>query len=90
MNAHDLIEALRDSDYEPRSYSGRCMYGKCCVGVVTSESPLDVGVKLGVTLVSMNPSFDPSDLPGSSQDSMGRDVIIYWPSIAWPEDSEEE
>ena len=90
MNATDLISALEDAGYEARSYSGRCMYGRCCVGVVVSESPLDLGVKLGVALLSMNEEFDPSDLPGASQDSMGRDVIVYWPSIIWPKEVNEE
>ena len=29
----NLIEKLRDHGLEPRSYSGRAMYGKECVGV---------------------------------------------------------
>jgi len=34
MDAQRLIELLEDAECEPRSYSGRGMYGRRCVAVV--------------------------------------------------------
>ncbi len=50
-----------------RQYSGRCMFGKTCIGFVTSD-PHSLIAEVGVT--------------GARTDSMGRETIVYWPSIA--------
>ena len=49
-----------------RQYSGRGMYGKTCIGFVTSN-PTDLAAEIGVR--------------GSRTDSLGLNVIVYWPSI---------
>jgi hypothetical protein len=33
MNFEAFVEKIREAGYEPRSYSGRGMFGKVCVGV---------------------------------------------------------
>ena len=41
---------LKNIGFEPRSYSGRGMFGKCCVGVVvpsTSSALFKIGYELG-------------------------------------------
>lgn len=40
-----LIERFRDAGLEPRSYSGRAMYGKQCVGVSGDRSELENAIK---------------------------------------------
>lgn len=63
------IQKLKAAGYEPRSYSGRGMYGRYCVGVTVSRSYVDDVKKL---------------IRGASTDSMGMDVIVYWPFLPWP------
>ena len=79
-----MIELLENSGYEPRSYSGRGMYGKNCVGVVV-EDVFALGVAVG-----QESRHYSEDIPSAKTDSMGRDIIVYWPDLAWPEDGTEE
>jgi hypothetical protein len=72
----------------PRSYSGRGMYGKQCIGVTTDTSEFELGVRL-MDHISNSSHMDVLDLDlliNVSSDSMGRSVIIYWPGTEW-EDS---
>jgi hypothetical protein len=80
---------FEDAQYEPRSYSGRCMYGENCLAVTTDSASEAATVILDVVqacaengtaedvleLVAM--------LRGSRTDSMGRGVVVYWPDIKW-------
>jgi hypothetical protein len=54
-----------------RSYSGRFMYGKSCIGIALSrgESPTELG-----NLRFAGPS---------RQDSLGLGMIVYWPQHEW-------
>lgn len=47
-------------------YSGRCMYGKTCLGI-TCDDPADTIADAGVK--------------GARTDNMGRSWIVYWPNI---------
>jgi hypothetical protein len=80
---NDIIQALEAADYSVRSYSGRGMYGRSCVGVVIprGESLIRIGVVLGAAL-----GDDALDLEERT-DSMGLDTIVYWPSLRWPDGS---
>ncbi|MEK7414203.1 MAG: hypothetical protein AAB263_12885 [Planctomycetota bacterium] len=71
--ANRIIEAAEIDGRElRRSYSGRCMYGATCLGIVCPD-PLDVIAEVG--------------LRGARMDSMGRsDSIVYWPHIQADED----
>ena len=80
-----------DYDYEFRSYSGRGMFGKQCVGIVIpnniGKAILDIGIKLG--------EMDESDVKNYSYvefvesfhkilwDNMGLEYIIYFPDIEY-------
>lgn len=71
-------------------YSGRCMYGKECVGIsgsrsdcmkVISEVQQDIAAAYfshGVQQVSE--WYD--TLLGFDMDNLGRDMILYWPKLA--------
>lgn len=52
------------------NYSGRGMYGKECVGIVTSDEDavIKAATRRGIT--------------GAVVDSLGHDAIVYWPHIA--------
>lgn len=77
-----FIEALEDAGYEPKSYSGRGMYGKKCVSVHGDDvSEWDIARNL------FNETHDGEfdNVPAPKQDQMGRGIVLYWPSYKWPE-----
>lgn len=52
MKADRLIELIEDAGHEPQSYSGRCMYGRRCVGVtVGPDAMLGLGAALAASAV---------------------------------------
>ena len=96
----EFVKALREHlNYEPRSYSGRGMFGKKCLGVVCNN-PTNVVLEL-ISFFAENVSGQSAKetcedvvelcemLRGSSQDSMGHDTIIYWPNIEWKDEWDE-
>ena len=97
MNTLDAVKsACTDLDYEVRSYSGRGMYGKSCLGidVPRGTSAAKVAFQLAVELARLGDEgedaiSDLSDLEWC-QDSMGMDSIVYLPGLAWEESEEEE
>lgn len=66
-----IINLIEAAGYEPRSYSGRGMYGKQCLGVDLPK--IAHLVKLG-------------GVPLPTTDSMGLGIIAYWPNVPPPED----
>ena len=69
-----IYEALIESGYSPRSYSGRGMYGKKCVALsVKDETAL---LKVGAALGDLAETR-------ACTDGLGRGLIVYWPSQAW-------
>ena len=74
-----LLAALANTEYEPRPYSGRGMYGKSCVGVVVES--LGDAFLLGARL-ALELGEEP---PIPSSDSMGRGLIVYWRTIEMEE-----
>lgn len=70
-----IIEQLADEygcdgmDSLREAYSGRGMFGRKCYGVVTdqSEKLIESAAEMGLT--------------GVNTDSMGLDVIVYWPQV---------
>lgn len=87
-----LINAIHDAGYEPRSYSGRGMYGRSCVGVTVDRGTS--AFNLAAEIIAS--SADPVEMADSlcklnvSQDSMGLDSIIYFPNVPWVEEETEE
>ena len=87
----DLIQCFCDeNDYDLRkNYSGRFMYGEKCIGIVGTGS-LEIGMKLIIYL--FNESEE--DLANTfskncNEDNMGRQSIVYFPSIQWDGENEE-
>ena len=89
MEANKLIEIIEAADLEPRSYSGRGMRGRYCVGVETDEPPFTLGAMLAATAAELGE--DPLELAQlrSSTDQMGLRTIVYFQSVSWPEDDED-
>ena len=78
--AETVIEALA-GEFDVRAYSGRGMYGQQCVGVDTEG----VGDLMKIAVLLVRHGIDPEDVAGLGDalrtDSMGRGVILYWPSL---------
>ena len=90
-----IMEACERLDVEVRSYSGREMYGKKCIGFVVArgKSAAQFAFELAIEL-----SADDEDGPEAieefhgrtwCQDSLGMDTIVYVPGVTWSEDEEE-
>jgi hypothetical protein len=93
MNAMKLIKAIEAANLEARSYSGRGMYDKLCVGIALSRnmSSFKVGVLIAQAIMDGNQDecFDDlSDLAelNPSEDSLGLGSIVYFSSVKWPAD----
>ena len=96
-----------------RSYSGRCMYGRECLGLTGTHGDCMTVLSETIKMASQE-VFDAAadavsddEMRGANeansdlhsmldevmkylQDSMGRDVILYWPDVAWEEVDEAE
>lgn len=89
-----------------RSYSGRFMYGKICVGIVGQRSKImsvlsdmvlhmcEDMLEFGESPDTSNECYEVRDMIASlfnySQDDMGLDIIIYWPEVEYIETSDND
>ena len=76
----ELIGALEDAGYEPRSYSGRGMFGRTCVSVSGDISIWEIARNIDQDI----------HIPNPSTDSMGLGTVLYWPTYPWPEETDNE
>lgn len=90
-NYDSFIEATKevasDEGWEVTSYSGRDMYGATCLAVRGDIDLFKLGLKIGEICEHI-----PNNLR-TRTDSMGREIVVYWPSIPYKEpneDNEEE
>lgn len=89
---HILIKNFcEENDYDYRTnYSGRGMYGKGCIGI-TGNNGFKIAMELALYLVREGEE-DLADSMAShiTWDSMGRDVIVYFPFITVSEQKDGE
>lgn len=99
MEFKELCELIEAAGYSVRSYSGRGMNGKVCLGIDTDNTAMTLVLDLiKEALGSVNTSCgdrayesigevqDLCDmLKNSRSDSMGRGYIVYFPEIKWIE-----
>lgn len=92
MDSAKFIKACREtldqmgSDAKVRSYSGRGMYSKQCVGIETDESIFKFTVGLCLTLGEEAEQL--LDVGDPKSDSMGMGSIIYFPRMEWTDEEE--
>ncbi len=91
MSKHQLQKVLEHAGVEGiRSYSGRAMYGRICLGVDTD----DVGEVFAAILESVEGEEDTRDIQEAFRnmrtDSMGRGTIVYFPQVPFVDDEEDE
>ena len=84
------------SECTARSYSGRGMYGRSCVGIVTDDA-MEVLVDLTLAICEFAEDEGVGHADSSSgmfgrisTDNMGRSEIVYFPEIEWTGKEEEE
>lgn len=78
-----VLEQEDDGDFRP-DYSGRCMNGRECVGVVVED--ISAFLKIFAYIAREVEEEELDRLTNVRQDSMGRRTIFYWPSIQMKED----
>lgn len=87
-----FIDLLKKSGYEPRSYSGRGMYGEECLGVSAYdvESLFQDLLDHATDAESLAYLRTEKIFGKARSDSLGRGIIVYWPSIKWETSTVEE
>ena len=83
---HELQEIAERNGMETRSYSGRGMYGKECLGIVCDLREL---CQLMIDYGSSSNGYTP-EIPRINEDSLGLNAIYYFPTIKFEEDIEED
>lgn len=80
----------KNDSHKLRSYSGRAMYGKECVGIVTDDLvPLVAEIAANVHEVSDGEYTHDDFFSNYRTDNMGIDTILYFPKIKWEEEQKE-
>lgn len=102
----EFVNVIQYHDGEIIKYSGRGMFGKYCVGVVTNNASkllIEVAFKLGGNIleatqsraVDAAASCDEIEIYNELMyklsknvctDSMGLDMVVYFPSWTWEEE----
>jgi len=94
MKFADITEAFEDAGYDVRSYSGRYMFGKKCLGVDCSHTDnvvIDTICEYTRTCESVYDIREFCELlKDSKEDNMGLGKIIYFPRIDWANIDENE
>lgn len=90
---HPLVELLENTggDFEMREYSGRGMYGDKCLGLVGSIGRIVgdiVEACLSEDIPTESREYIADAVRGMRTDSMGRDSVVYFPSVAYAEDED--
>jgi hypothetical protein len=78
-----VLELLENTSFVDsiRSYSGRGMNGALCLGVeIPRNSLFELGYEMARAVYSESIWADTSIVPAPHTDSMGHDIIAYWPS----------
>lgn len=87
----DYLQGTCDTDFREddelgifRTYSGRGMYGKYCLGLVIAGSDVfEVAMNLAEALIRADADYELVEaFKHVSTDSMGHDTVYYWKNIA--------
>ena len=78
-----LVDLLRECGLEPQSYSGRGMYGRRCVAVVGESQLVILSMIVSASHGSDWSDSAPELIRTAHADSMGYDVVVYWPDHEW-------
>lgn len=92
---HPLQMMLDEAGIETRSYSGRGMYGKECLGADIDRGGLgsfmaDVIMGMEAHVAAENREEIAEAFRSMSTDSMGLGMIVYFPGVPYEGDTESE
>lgn len=92
---HALQQMFEEANIETRSYSGRSMYGKECLGVDIGRSSLgsfiaDVIEGMESQVGAENREEIAEAFRSMSTDSMGLGMIVYFPSVPYEGEGSED
>lgn len=88
-----VLELLQNTSFSDgvRAYSGRGMSGRVCLGVELPRGALfELGYEMARAVYSEIVFADTSIVPAPHTDSMGHDIIAYWPGATVQEYEREE
>jgi len=86
-----VLELLENTSFAEniRSYSGRGMDGALCLGVEIPRNALfELGYEMARSVYRDAIWSDTSIIPAPHTDSMGHDMIVYWPGAKVQETEE--
>ena len=86
-----VLELLENTSFAEniRSYSGRGMDGALCLGVeIPRNSLFELGYEMARSVYRDTIWSDTSIIPAPHTDSMGYDMIVYWPGAKVQETEE--
>lgn len=93
----EILEGLQSLySFKIREYSGRGMYGRHCLSIVTdhhSVHSFELALQLGRAAADSGRFDEVEDaISDTREDSMGLGTVIYWPSIPYVkgDDSDDE
>lgn len=82
MTLNELKETIEEAGYEPKSYSGRGMYGKACVGFNTDDAMPEVVANLIESATVNNPILAHA-VRHMKTDGFGVGTVYYFPRVKW-------
>ncbi len=100
-----LKDLLDGAGFETRSYSGRGMYGRRCVGVVVenlgsfiADTISEIVDRLAYMSEEEREDHNPATemeqvvraFRNMKTDNMGMDIIVYFPEEEWKDDEKED
>ncbi len=86
-----LQQLAEDAELDVRSYSGRGMFGRECLGI-EGDDVCDIFAALFQAAADTEPDLQEiaDALRNCSRDQMGLGAILYFPRVPFCDDSEEE
>ena len=88
--SRSVLEVCESLGLEVRSYSGRCMYGRSCIGVSCGRNTHQIVAQIVIGLCELGAdgieTADHLTRDGAiASDSMGLGSIVYFPRLPWVE-----
>lgn len=94
MNNQEFYELLCDRGANVRSYSGRGMFGKQCIGVNLDSNDSAAFALIADCVACLDTELERESaariFARTKEDSLGLGSIIYWPSMAWDNETMQE
>lgn len=89
---HPLQSIIENTDHadDVRSYEGRGMYGRSCLGVVISCSLGEFFADVMSASLETHQAADAESFRGMRTDSMGLGTVVYFPNVPFVGDDEDE